>query len=110
MMSRYFPSSLDCGHHIIFGNVPITTYAGERMQISVVDLPADGVVDWHEHANEQMGMVVAGRALFHIGDEIKELGAGDTYLIPGNVKHKVLPIGGPVKAFDVFYPIRDEYR
>jgi quercetin dioxygenase-like cupin family protein len=95
---------------MIFGNVKITTYAGDHAQLSVVDIPPDGVVDWHAHANEQMGMVLSGRALFHIGDEVKELQAGDLYLIPGNVKHKVIPIGGPARAIDVFYPIRDEYR
>ena len=109
-MSRYFPSPSECGHHLIFGNVAITTYAGDKAQVSIVDLPADGVVEWHQHPNEQMGVLVEGRALFHIGDEIKELQPGDMYLMPGNVPHKVIPIGGPAKAVDVFYPIRDEYR
>jgi quercetin dioxygenase-like cupin family protein len=109
-MSRYFPTPEQCGHHLIFGNVPITTFAGERMQISIVDLPADGVIDWHEHANEQMGVLVSGRALFYVGDEVKELQEGDIYFIPGNVRHKVVPVGGPGKAVDFFYPIRDEYR
>jgi len=109
-MSLYFPTSEQCGHHVIFGSVALTTYAGERMQISVVELPEGSVVDWHQHANEQMGMLVLGRALFHVGDEVKELQAGDIYFIPGNVRHKVEPLGGPGKAVDFFYPIRDEYR
>ena len=45
-----------------------------------------------------------------IGEEIRELGPGDMYLMPSGVKHKVLPISGPVQALDVFYPVRDEYR
>ena len=109
-MSRYFPSPSECGHHTIFGNVAITTYAGEFIQISTVELPADGVVEWHQHANEQMGVLMEGRALFHIGDEVKELKPGDMYLMPANIPHKVIPIGRPVKAVDFFYPIRDEYR
>jgi quercetin dioxygenase-like cupin family protein len=109
-MSRYFPTPSECGHHTIFGNVDITTYAGEQAQVSLVEIPADGVVEWHQHPNEQMGIVIEGRLLFHIGDEVKELKPGDIYLMPGNVPHKVVPIGGPAKAFDVFYPIRDEYR
>ena len=109
-MSRYFPAPAECGHHTVFGNVPITTYAGERLQLSAVVIPADGVVDWHAHANEQMGMVISGRALFHIGDEVKELQPGDMFFIPGNTRHKVVPIDGPLRAIDAFYPIRDEYR
>ena len=109
-MSRFFPTPTECGHHVIFGKVAITTYAGDQAQISVVDIPADGVVEWHAHANEQMGMVVSGRATFYIGDEEKILQPGDVYLMPGNVPHKVVPLDGPVRAVDVFYPIRDEYR
>lgn len=109
-MSRYFPTPSECGRHTIFGSVPIRTYAGEHLQLSLVDIPADGVVDWHAHANEQMGMVVSGRAVFRIGDEVRELGPGDMYCIPGGVRHRVEPAGGPAQALDVFYPIRDEYR
>ena len=109
-MSRYFPTPAECGHHTVFGTVPIRTCAGEHVQLSLVDIPPDGLVDWHAHANEQMGMVVAGRAVFHIGDEVKELGPGDMYCIPGGVRHRVVPVGGPAQALDVFYPIREEYR
>jgi quercetin dioxygenase-like cupin family protein len=109
-MSRYFPSPSERGRHLIFGNVEITTYAGEHLQMSMVDIPADGVVEWHQHSNEQMGVLVAGRALFLIGDEVKELRPGDMYLMPPNVPHKVIPLGGPARAIDFFYPIRDEYR
>jgi len=109
-MSQYFPTTSECGHHVIFGNVALTTYAGEQMQISVVDLPEGSVVDWHQHPNEQMGYLVSGRAIFHVGDEVKELQAGDIYFIPGNVPHKVVAVGGPGRAVDFFYPIRNEYR
>lgn len=109
-MSRYFPSPAECGCHVVFGAVPIRTCAGDHIQLSLVDIPADGLVDWHAHANEQMGMMVAGRAVFHVGDEVKELGPGDFYRIPGGVRHKVVPAGGPAQALDVFYPVRDEYR
>ena len=27
-MSRYFPTPAECGHHTVFGSVPIRTYAG----------------------------------------------------------------------------------
>ena len=109
-MSRYFPAEAECGHHVVFGTVPIRTYAGERIQLSLVEMPLGGVVDWHSHENEQMGMMISGQALFQIGDEEKTLGSGEFYSIPGNVRHRVAPVGGPAQALDVFYPIRDEYR
>jgi len=109
-MSRYFPSADECGRHTIFGSVGIRTFAGERVQLSLVDMPPGGVVDWHCHANEQAGMMISGRAIFQIGEEERTLGPGDFYFIPGNVRHRVSPLGGPAQALDVFYPIRDEYR
>jgi len=109
-MSQYFPTAEECGHHVIFGNISITTYAGKHLQISVVDLPADSVVEWHQHPHEQMGMLISGKAMFHIGDEVKEINPGELYLMPGNVPHKVVPIGGPAKAVDFFHPVRDDYR
>ncbi len=109
-MSQYFPTPAECGRHVVFGAVPIRTYAGAAMQLSLVDIPAGGVVDWHSHTQEQIGMMVAGRALFEIGDEVKELGPGDFYLIPGGVRHRVTAPFGAAQALDVFHPVRTEYR
>lgn len=109
-MSRYFPTPAECGHHVIFGCVSLRTYAGDHLQLSLVDIPAEGIVDWHSHPNEQMGMMISGRAAFHIGEEVRELGPGEFYLIPGNIRHKVVPVGGAGQALDIFYPIREEYK
>jgi quercetin dioxygenase-like cupin family protein len=109
-MSRYFPDSADCGRHIVFGSTKVRTYAGDNVQLSLADIPADGVVDWHSHPNEQLGMVISGRATFFIGEEQKTVGPGEFFFIPAGVRHKVAPVDGPVQALDVFYPIREEYR
>lgn len=109
-MSRFFPTVAECGRHTIFGNVNIRTFAGDHAQLSLVDVPAGGVVDWHSHTNEQLGMVVSGTLTFFIGEEEKTLTAGDFYFIPGGVPHRVVAVGGPAQALDVFFPIRDEYR
>jgi quercetin dioxygenase-like cupin family protein len=109
-MSRYFPTPADCGHHTIFGGTPIRTFAGDHVQLSLVDVAADGVIDWHSHPNEQIGMVTAGKLTFYIGDEVKTLTVGDFYFIPGGVLHRVVAVDGPSQALDVFYPIREEYK
>ena len=109
-MSFYFPSPNECGHHTVFGSTQLRTAAGDHLQLSLVNIPADGKVDWHNHTNEQMGLVISGRAVFCIGDEEKTLGPGDFFRIPGGVSHRVIPVDGPVQAIDAFYPIRDEYR
>src|SRR5262245_31898571 len=109
-MSRFFPTPDECGRHVIFGTVPIRTFAGEHLQLSLVDIPANGVVEWHSHANEQLGMMVSGRATFYVGDEERTLGPGDFYFIPGNVRHRVIGSAEPSQALDVFYPVRPEYK
>lgn len=110
MTSTFFPGPSDLGHHMIFGNVAITTLTGDHLQISLAEIPKEGVVDWHSHSNEQMGMMISGQAEFFIADERRILNPGEMYRIPGDVRHKVVAINGPATALDIFYPIRPEYR
>jgi quercetin dioxygenase-like cupin family protein len=109
-MSRYFPEPTECGQHTVFGCAQIRTYAGDHLQLSLVDIPARGVIDWHQHVNEQLGLVISGRAVFEVGDESRTLGPGEFFCIPGGVRHRVTALDQPVRALDTFYPIRDEYR
>lgn len=109
-MSYYFPSSSECGHRSIFGNIQITTMAGDYLQFSLADIPARGVVEPHSHPNEQMGLMISGTLDFTIGDETRTLKPGDFYRIPGGVVHSVRAHDEPVRVLDVFYPVRPEYR
>jgi quercetin dioxygenase-like cupin family protein len=109
-MSLFFPTSDEMSRHTIFPGVHIQTCAAEKMMLSVVDLAPNSVVEEHSHPHEQVGMVLQGRVLFFIGDEQKTLQAGDLFRIPGNVRHKVVTFDEPVRALDIFHPIRDDYR
>lgn len=109
-MSQYFPTLDECGRQTIFPGVHIATAACEKMMLSVVEIEPHAVVEEHQHPHEQVGMLLAGEAIFYIGGEEKTLRAGDLYRIPGNTRHKVVALGGPVKALDIFAPVREEYR
>lgn len=109
-MSKYFPEEQELGRHTIFPGVHIRTAAAERMMLSVVTIEPHALVEEHSHPHEQVGMVLAGKAIFYIGDEEKTLGPGDLYRIPGGVRHKVLALDETVQALDLFSPIREEYR
>ncbi len=109
-MSHYFPTPDECGRHTIFGNIGITTCAGEHLQLSYVHIPPRAVVAEHAHVNEQMGLVIEGDLIFTIGGETRTLKPGDMFRIPGGVPHSVTALDQPVRVLDVFYPIRDEYR
>lgn len=105
-----FPSSEQLSRHTIFPGVTIQTATAERMQLSVVEMQPHAVVEAHSHSNEQVGMVLAGRALFIVGNEEKMLGPGDLYRIPGGVVHRVVASEEGLRALDVFSPVREEYR
>lgn len=77
--------------------------------LSLVEIEPNAVVEAHSHPHEQVGMVLEGQAIFFIGEEEKTLGKGDRYRIPGNVRHRVVALDQPVKALDIFYPIREDY-
>ena len=109
-MSRYFPREDELGHHTIFPGVRIHSMSLDNLMVSVVDLEPRSVVLEHSHPHEQMGMWLAGRAIFTIGDEEKTVQPGDIYRIPGNVRHKVQVLDEPARAIDIFSPVREEYR
>jgi quercetin dioxygenase-like cupin family protein len=109
-MSLYFPTPDECTHRTIFPGVTIRTCSAERMMLSLATLQPNSVVDEHSHPHEQVGMVIEGHAIFCIGDEQLTLGPGDLFRIPGNVKHRVIALDQTVKALDIFFPIREDYR
>src|SRR5262245_53364496 len=109
-MSLFFPTRAECAQHTIFPGVTIETCAADKMMLSLATLQPHSVVEQHSHPHEQVAMVVEGRAIFQIGGEEKTLGPGDMYRIPGNVKHRVVALDATVKALDIFYPIREDYR
>lgn len=109
-MSLYFPTTEECTRREIFPGVVIQTCSAERMMLSHVHLEPGSEVAEHSHPHEQVGMVLEGRAEFHIGEEVKVLEAGDMYRIPGGVRHRVVVLDRPVRALDIFHPIREDYR
>lgn len=109
-MSRYFLDRDACAQHQIFKGVTIHTAWLNQLMTSYVEFEPHAVVEEHSHPHEQMGILLSGRAVFTIGDETRTLGPGDMYRMPSHVKHKVVALEEPVRAFDVFSPPRDDYK
>jgi len=108
-MSQYFVRRSDCSHREIFPGVHIYTTAGKNVMLSFVEFEPHAVVEWHEHPHEQAGLLLEGELEFFIGDEHAILKPGDMWRIPGGVRHKAVAREQPVRALDVFYPIREDY-
>ena len=108
-MSKYIVSREECSQHNIFPGVDIFTMAGERMMLSFVEFAPRAIVELHSHPHEQMGLLLEGELTFTIGDEVHVVRPGQMWRIPGGVPHKAIASDVPVKALDVFCPIREDY-
>ena len=106
----YFVPAGRGSKHQIFPGVAICTTAGDGMMLSVVTFEPGSVVPDHAHPHEQMGVMLSGRLEFLVGGLTRVLGPGDSWKIPGGVRHSVRALDAPAVALDVFHPIRDDYR
>lgn len=109
-MQAYFVEKNQCSHHRIFPGVDIYTMHGVHVMVSLVEFQPHAVVEEHSHPHEQLGYMLEGEAVFIVGGESRLVSAGGMWRIPGGVPHKVIAGDKPVRAIDVFYPIRDDYR
>jgi quercetin dioxygenase-like cupin family protein len=83
---------------------------GERLSFGVIELDPDSVVPEHSHEHEQLGMCLSGSLRFRVGDEVRELGPGETWSIPSDVPHEVHVGPDGAVVIDVFAPTRDDWR
>jgi quercetin dioxygenase-like cupin family protein len=109
-MSGYFVDKSECVRHNIFPGVDIFTTHGQHLMLSLVEMEPHAIVEEHQHPHEQLGLMLEGQAEFTIGGQRRVLSAGDMWRIPGGVPHRVVAGDRPVRALDVFYPIREDYR
>jgi quercetin dioxygenase-like cupin family protein len=81
----------------------------EHLMLSYLEMDEGTVVPLHNHPHEQGGILLKGRLELTIGDEVRVVEPGSLFLIPANVPHKAVAVGGPVVVLDVFSPIREDY-
>jgi quercetin dioxygenase-like cupin family protein len=85
-----------------------TLNSGVSTTLAEITLATGSVVPSHTHPHEQIGYVVSGRVLFEIAGEKRELGPGDSYLIPGGQPHEVTTLEDAI-CIDIFSPVREEF-
>ena len=82
---------------------------GQNLMISLLEMDEGAVVPRHHHPHEQGGILLEGHMELSIGDETRRVEPGEAYLIPPDVPHRAVAIGGPIKALDIFSPVREDY-
>lgn len=108
-MSQYFLTRGDCYTTEIFPGVNIATMHGRHAMISLVEMRPHSKVAPHSHPHEQLGVLLEGEGDFTIGAETRHVVPGDMWWIPGGVVHSLVCGDKPIRAIDVFYPIREDY-
>ena len=73
-----------------------------------VRFAAGAVGALHHHPHRQATLVESGRFRVEIGEETRELRAGDGFFIPPNVEHGVVAMEAGVLV-DVFTPAREDF-
>lgn len=84
--------------------------AGERLQLALIDIEPNRTVPQHHHPNEQVGFVIEGSITMTIGGEARELRAGETYVIPGEVPHSAESGPEGCVVIDTFSPPRADWE
>jgi quercetin dioxygenase-like cupin family protein len=62
----------------------------------------------HSHPHEQTGYLVSGHLVLTIGEETHDVMPGDSWCIPGGVRHDAAVLQDSV-AVEVFSPVREDY-
>ncbi|MHC4599470.1 MAG: cupin domain-containing protein [Planctomycetota bacterium] len=88
----------------------LTGLAGGSMMMALNATLPGATVPMHAHPHEQIGVVYAGRGMLRIGEEEREVKAGDFFCIPAGVPHGDTCLGDePFVMLDVFHPVRETF-
>lgn len=85
-----------------------TLAVGEKSLLVEFTLEEGSVLPLHSHPHEQTGYLLSGELQFAIGENEYIAKGGDSWAIPGDVKHAVKVIKSAV-AIEVFAPVREDY-
>jgi quercetin dioxygenase-like cupin family protein len=96
-------------HLRIWDGITAQAVEGDRTTLAVIDLEPNSAVPEHHHDNEQLGVLVRGAMTFRIGEETRELSAGDTWRILSHVPHQVTAGPDGALAVECFAPARADW-
>ena len=94
----------------LFPGIIVRPVWGEKIMMMLVDIAPNAEVPLHSHPHEQAGIVIEGELELGIGNEVRTVGPGVMYIIPGNIEHYARSLGPPAKVLDIFSPVREEFK
>jgi len=84
---------------------------GKEIMMSRMRFKDGFVVPLHDHHNEQLSTITKGTMRIWLGvnkEEVFDIHAGESIIIPGGVPHEALMIG-EVEAMDIWSPPRQDW-
>lgn len=81
---------------------------GEKTLLTEFRLEKGAHLPLHSHPHEQTGYLISGKIFLTIGEETFEAVPGDSWCIPGDVKH-CADIEEDSLVVEVFSPLREDY-
>lgn len=85
-----------------------TLVYGDKSLMVEFRLQKGAVLPLHSHPHEQTGYLVKGQIRMTIGADIHDVLPGDSWCIPGDVRHGAEIVEESV-AVEVFAPLREDY-
>ena len=83
---------------------------GDQVTMALIELEPNCHVPEHHHVNEQVGVLVRGSMRMRVGEETRELGAGDTWRILADVAHEVHTGPDGALAVEMWSPPREDWK
>ena len=74
--------------------VRLRTPYGKNLMLSYLEIEEGATVPLHNHPHEQGGIVLEGKLKMTIGNQTRVCEAGSMFLVPPNVYHKAVAVGG----------------
>jgi quercetin dioxygenase-like cupin family protein len=93
---------------LLAGVTLITRCWGEQTLMGEFHIDAGSELPDHSHPHEQTGYLISGRLDLFIDGVRHAFSPGDTWCIPGDVRHSAVAVTDVV-ALEVFTPVREDY-
>jgi len=96
----------------VFGAAPGVTMqsmVGGALMANWVTIEPNRPVPFHQHANEQLGIMIEGALELTIGAEVRVLRPGDAYAVPPHLPHSARTLEEGCVVLDIFTPVREDY-
>lgn len=81
---------------------------GKNALMTEFRLSKGRVLPKHRHPEEQVGYLVSGHIILHIGDDSYDMLPGSSWAVPGDADHSADVLEDSV-AVEVFAPVRKDY-